>query len=167
MRPVRKQRISSFLRTEIARVIQHELRDPRVGFVSITGVEPTEDLKEAKVSVSILGDEATQRTTLRGLQAARGFIQSHLAKVISFRETPMLQFVLDDTIRKQMSMDAKIQEVRALDDPTVKSTRGESGTEDPDIGSAGEGSSDADRLVETDPYRSEGAFEDELNDAQE
>ena len=116
MKPVRKARVSSFLRTEISRVIQHELRDPRIGFVSVTSVEPTEDLKEARVSISVLGDESQQRTTLRGLEAARGFIQSHLAKVSSFRETPILQFVLDESIRKQMEIEARIREVRALDD---------------------------------------------------
>jgi len=115
VKPVRKARVSSFLRTEIARIIQHELRDPRFGFVSVTAVEPTEDLKEARVSISVLGDESQQRTSLRGLEAARGFIQSHLARVSSFRETPMLQFVLDDSIRKQMEIEARIREVRALD----------------------------------------------------
>ena len=115
MRPVRKQRVSSFLRTEIARVIQHELRDPRLGFVSVIDVEPTEDLKEAKVSVSILGDEAEQRTCLRGLQSASGFIQAKLAKVSSFRETPILTFVLDDSIRRRMEMEDRIREVRESD----------------------------------------------------
>lgn len=116
MRPIRKQRIASFLREEIARVILHELRDPRVGFVTVLAVEPTEDLKEAKVSVSILGTETEQRTALRGLQAARGFIQSHLASVCHFRETPQLRFVLDDSIRRTMELEETIRRVRAEDD---------------------------------------------------
>jgi ribosome-binding factor A len=116
MRPIRKQRIASFLREEIARVILHELRDPRIGFVSVLSVEPTEDLKEAKVAVSILGDAAEQRTSLRGLQAARGFIQAHLARVSRFRETPQLRFVLDDTIRRTMELEERIRQVRAEDE---------------------------------------------------
>ena len=138
MKPVRKQRISALLRAEIARVIQHELRDPRIGFVSVLDVQPTEDLKEARVSVSILGDEGTQRTTLRGLQAARGFIQAHLAKVTTFRETPMLNFVLDESIRKQMEMDAKIREVRALDDAVEDPAAPESETPASELGRSAE-----------------------------
>ena len=132
MRPVRKQRVSSFLRTEIARVIQHDLRDPRLGFVSVLNVEPTEDLKEAKVSVSILGDEAEQRTCLRGLQSASGFIQSRLAQVSSFRETPILTFVLDDSIRRRMEMEDRIREVRDQDrgDDFEETDSEESSTED-------------------------------------
>lgn len=116
MRPLRRQRIASFLREEIARVILHELRDPRIGFVTVIAVEPTEDLKEAKVSVSILGTETEQRTSLRGLQAARGFIQAHLARVSHFRETPQLRFVLDDSIRRTMEIEERIRQVRQEDE---------------------------------------------------
>ena len=105
MKPVRKQRVAALLRNEIARVIQQELRDPRIGFVSVLSVEPTEDLKEAKVSVSILGDESQQRTSLRGLQAARGFIQAHLGRVTRFRES----------IRRTMEIEERIRQVRADD----------------------------------------------------
>lgn len=116
MREVRKKRVAAFLRTEIARIIQHELTDPRIGFVSVLSVEPTEDLKEAKVAVSVFGTEAEQRTTLRGLQAAAGFIQSHLGRVSHFRETPQLRFILDDSIRRTMELERKIREVRAEDE---------------------------------------------------
>ncbi len=137
MKPVRKARVSAFLRTEIARIIQHDLSDPRVGFVTVIEVEPTEDFKEAKVSVSILGDEAAQRTSLRGLEAARGYIQAQLAKVSHFRETPLLQFILDDSIRKQMEIEDRIREVRRQDgavaDETPPSDRpaGESDASEP------------------------------------
>ncbi len=116
MRPLRKQRISSLLRAEIARVILVELRDPRIGIVSVLSVEPTEDLKEAKVFVSILGSEAEQRTALRGLEAARGFIQSHVGRECKLRETPLLRFILDDSIRRQMEMEERIRQVRAEDE---------------------------------------------------
>jgi ribosome-binding factor A len=116
VKPLRKLRVASLLRTEIARVIQQELRDPRIGFVSVLAVEPTEDLKEAKVSVSILGSESQQRTALRGLEAARGFIQSHIGRACRLRETPQLKFVLDDSIRKQMEIEDRIREVRAEDE---------------------------------------------------
>jgi ribosome-binding factor A len=128
MRPIRKKRIASFLRAEIARVILHELRDPRIGFVSVLSVEPTEDLKEAKVSVSILGNESEQRTAIRGLQAAAGFIQSHLARVIQFRETPQLRFILDDTIRRTMELEARIRQVRAEDEGARDARHGGQGS---------------------------------------
>jgi len=130
MKPVRKARVSAFLRTEIARIIQHDLSDPRIGFVTVIDVEPTEDFKEAKVSVSILGDAAAQRTSIRGLEAARGFIQAQLAKVSHFRETPMLQFILDDSIRKQMEIEDRIREVRRQDGAVASDTSASEGPSD-------------------------------------
>ncbi|MEM7168506.1 MAG: 30S ribosome-binding factor RbfA [Planctomycetota bacterium] len=113
MREKRRERVSSLLRSEIANIIQRDLRDPRIGFVSVMSVHPTEDLKEAEVRVSLMGSEAEQRTTLRGLIAARGFIQTHLADRVRLRNTPALRFVQDESIRKGIEMDDLIRKVRS------------------------------------------------------
>ena len=116
MKPIRRERISSFLRNELAQIIQYELKDPRIGFVSVLEVKATSDLKEAEVRVSIMGEPAEQRTSLRGLQSARGYIQSLLSDRVHFRNTPALRFVLDDSIRKSMDIEGLIRQARAEDD---------------------------------------------------
>ena len=116
MKEKRKQRIASFLRNEIALIIQRELKDPRIGLISVTRVEPTEDLRYASVHVSVMGSEAEQRTSLRGLEAARSHIQNLLGDRVHFRHTPEIRFVLDDSIRKQMEMEALIKRAREEDE---------------------------------------------------
>ncbi|MGE3163786.1 MAG: 30S ribosome-binding factor RbfA [Planctomycetota bacterium] len=117
MKQKRRERISSSLRAEIAEIIQRDLRDPRLGFISVTRVEPTEDLKEAVVHVSILGSEGQQRTSLRGLRAAAGFIQGLLADRIRLRNTPVLRFELDESIRKHMELEDLLKRARGESAP--------------------------------------------------
>jgi ribosome-binding factor A len=115
LKPVRRQRVSALLRLEIARILQHELKDPRIGFLSVLSVEPTEDLKEAVVRVSLMGSPSQQRTTMRGLEAARPFIQAKLGDRVQFRNTPYLKFVQDESIKKSMDLENLIQLARAED----------------------------------------------------
>jgi len=116
MKPIRLARIASQLREEISRIIQFELKDPRIGLLTVLAVEPTEDLKECKVFVSITGDEATQRTSLRGLEAARGKIQALLSTQIQLRETPILRFELDESQQRTQAIEEKIRAARADDE---------------------------------------------------
>ncbi|MFN0057468.1 MAG: 30S ribosome-binding factor RbfA [Planctomycetota bacterium] len=116
MKDLRKGRVSSFLREEIADILHRELRDPRIGFLTITQVEPTADLREAEVRVSILGSPADQRKTLRGLEDARVFIQRHLATRHRWRHTPVLRFVLDESFQKQTELDALLKQARDEDE---------------------------------------------------
>ena len=116
MKPVRKSRVASLLREELARLLPFEMRDPRLGFISVLSVEPTEDLKEAKVHVSTIGTDAQRRMMIRGLEAARGYIQMLLSKRVSFRETPYLKFVLDETIEKTMAIEEQIRLARDSDE---------------------------------------------------
>ncbi|MEM7261301.1 MAG: 30S ribosome-binding factor RbfA [Planctomycetota bacterium] len=123
MKPIRRERVASFLREEIARIIQRELRDPRVGLITVTRVEPTVDLKEATVHISVLGDEAEARTAIRGLEAAAGFIQQQVGSTHSWRQNPQLKFELDDSIRKQFEMEELLRRAREEDgaEPSAKS----------------------------------------------
>lgn len=115
MKEKRRQRISSFLRAQLAEIIARELKDPRLGFISVTRVEPAEDLREAKVYISVMGTEAEQRTSMRGIEAASGKIQSLLGDRIHFRNTPELRFIQDDSIRKSMEMDSLLERARQED----------------------------------------------------
>lgn len=94
----RPGRVADVIRTEISRLLQTEIKDPRVGFVSIVKVEVSSDLRYAKVYVSVLGDAAAKQESLAGLASAGGFIRSSLGGVLSLRHMPELRFVLDDSI---------------------------------------------------------------------
>ena len=109
MKKLRRDKLCSFLREEIAQILQRELKDPRIGFITVLGVDPTEDLKEAIVRVSLMGSDSEQRTTMRGLEAARGYIQNLLATRVRLRNTPQLRFVQDDSIKKAMEMETLLR----------------------------------------------------------
>jgi ribosome-binding factor A len=116
MKSIRRARIASQLREEISRIIQFDLKDPRIGFLSVLSVEPTVDLKECKVYVSIMGKESQQRTSMRGLEAARGKIQSLLITQIRLRETPILRFILDESHQKSQAIEDVIKAARDEDE---------------------------------------------------
>ncbi len=88
-----------------------ELRDPRVKNVTVVGVEVAPDMREAKVLVSIMGNESQQKTTLRGLKNAAGFLQSKIAERIDTRYTPRLTFVADDGVKKSMAVAQILEQI--------------------------------------------------------
>lgn len=106
------------IREVVASAILTELRDPRVQDVTVVGVKVSPDMREAKVSVSIMGDESQQQLSLRGLQNAAGFLQSKIASRIDTRHTPRLQFVIDKGVHQSLLVGeilAKIQREREED----------------------------------------------------
>jgi ribosome-binding factor A len=103
----RKLRVQDLLREEIALIIQREIRDPGMGFITILGVKMSEDLKNAKVYLSIYGDEQTKAATLEALKRSKNYIKFLLGKRIKLRSMPELHFVIDDTYEKA----ARIEEI--------------------------------------------------------
>ena len=95
------------------------LKDPRIGFVTVTGVDTTKDLSQAKVFVSVLGDEGAQARTLEGLQSAHGVLQSQLAKELGTRRTPVLTFEYDPAIERGVRLTKMIDEL-APSEPDVQ-----------------------------------------------
>lgn len=89
-----------------------EVRDPRVRDVTVLGVEVTADMREAKVSVSVMGDEAQQALSLRGLQNSAGFLQSKIAAKIETRYVPKLRFVLDQGIKNVAAVGEILARIR-------------------------------------------------------
>ena len=89
-----------------------EVRDPRVRDVTVLGVEVTADMREAKVSVSVMGDEAQQALSLRGLQNSAGFLQSKIAAKIEARYVPKLRFVLDQGIKNVAAVGEILARIR-------------------------------------------------------
>ena len=88
-----------------------ELKDPRVGFVTVTGVETSADLRQATVFVSVLGTESKRKKTLAGLAAAHGVLQARLARELRLKRTPQLTFEYDPTVERGVRMTKLIDEL--------------------------------------------------------
>jgi len=112
-----------------------ELNDPRIRDVTVTHVEVSGDMRHAKVHVSVMGDEARQRLSLRGLQSAAGFLQSRVAKRIETRYTPRIEFLLDQGVKKSIEVARILHDV--LPHPVEEPI--EEGEDDPSGGDAGSG----------------------------
>lgn len=100
------------IREVVASSILTELRDPRVRDVTVVGVKVSPDMREAKVSVSVMGDEAQQQLSLRGLQNAAGFLQSKIASRIDTRHTPRLQFVIDKGVQHSLLVGEILEKIK-------------------------------------------------------
>jgi ribosome-binding factor A len=93
-----------------------ELRDPRIGFVTVTGVETSPDLRQAQVFVSVLGSEKKREQTLEGLGAAHGVLQGRIARELRMKRTPQLTFQYDDSVERGVRMSHLIDELAPDDD---------------------------------------------------
>jgi ribosome-binding factor A len=100
------------IREVVAASILTELRDPRVQDVTVVGVKVTPDMREAKVSVSVMGDEKQQQLSLRGLQNAAGFLQSKIASRIESRHTPRLRFVIDTGVQNSLRVGEILEQIK-------------------------------------------------------
>jgi len=96
----RTDRLGDQIRAEIADIIAKKLKDPRVGFVTVTSVDVSADLRHAKVYVSILGDEKTQTETMKGLNSASGFVRGEIGRRIKIKFTPDIVFRLDSSLEQ-------------------------------------------------------------------
>ncbi len=93
----RMRRVDEAMREVLSAAITSELKDPRVGFVTVTAVQTTTDLRQARVYVSVLGADAVRRRSLDGLRSAHGYLQRRVAEELRLKHTPTLEFVYDDT----------------------------------------------------------------------
>jgi ribosome-binding factor A len=94
----RSARLGDLILAEISDLITREIKDPRIGFVTFTRVEISEDLRHAKIFVSSIGAEPEKARTLQGLVSATGYIRRHLGRVLHLRYTPEISFLLDDSL---------------------------------------------------------------------
>jgi ribosome-binding factor A len=98
MSNVRAHRVGEQIKKELSEIFQRELKDPRIGFVTVTGVEMTGDLQQAKIFLSILGNDEQKEASLKAIDKASGFIRSEVGKRIRLRHTPELIFKIDESI---------------------------------------------------------------------
>ena len=109
---IKNTRINGEVHRELSNIIRGEIKDPRINPVtSVVAVEVAPDLKTCKAYISVLGDEESQKDTLKGLKSAEGFIRTKLAKSINLRNTPEIQFVLDQSIEYGVKMSKMIDDV--------------------------------------------------------
>ena len=104
------RRVDEAIRQVLADVLAGELADPRVGFVTVTAVKTSPDLRTADVFVSVLGDEAVRESSLAGLRSAHGLLQRRVASELHLRRTPTLTFEYDHTTDRALRVDALLRE---------------------------------------------------------
>src|SRR6266702_5811976 len=111
----RMRRVNAAVREVLSEAVG-ELKDPRIGFLTVTGVSTSPDLREARVYVSILGSEDERERTLEGLAAAHGVLQSRLGRERKMKRTPRLTFEYDPTVERGVRMSRLIDELAPDDD---------------------------------------------------
>lgn len=113
----RSQRVGDLIREEIADIIMYKLKDPRIGFITVTGVDMSPDLKTAKVFISILKEEERE-PVLEILNASRNFFRSLLSKRLKMKIIPHVEFRLDTSIDYGFRIDSLLKEIREHKDDT-------------------------------------------------
>ncbi|NOY44761.1 MAG: 30S ribosome-binding factor RbfA [Deltaproteobacteria bacterium] len=114
----RAQRVADLLHHEIAWVLQREIKDPRVGFVTITGVRVSADLRHARVYYTVLGEAPQRSETQKGLDSARAFVRRAVGARLRIKVVPELKFVYDEDFERALRTQAVLEDVRdATEDP--------------------------------------------------
>ncbi|TJY43146.1 30S ribosome-binding factor RbfA [Cohnella pontilimi] len=111
MAKFRTGRVGEQIKKEISGIIQTELKDPRIGFTTVTGVEVTNDLSLARVYLSILGSEEQKEATLHAIGRAKGFLRSELGRRVRLRHTPEIEFRFDSSIEYGSHIEALLQQI--------------------------------------------------------
>jgi ribosome-binding factor A len=106
------RRVDEAIREVLSDTLASGLKDPRIGFVTVTDVKTSPDLRRARVYVSVLGDQAKRTASIAGLQSAHGLLQRRVAGELHLKRTPTLEFVHDDTLDRAM----RVEELLADDE---------------------------------------------------
>jgi ribosome-binding factor A len=108
----RSDRVGALLQSAIAELLLRDVKDPRIGLVTVTGIELSSDLKHARVFVSVVGDAPTRARALQGLGSARPYLQSQAGKRLGLRFTPELRFEIDPSIDRAARIEDLLRELR-------------------------------------------------------
>ena len=106
----RMRRVNEAVREVLSGRLAEGLKDPRIGFVTVTAVETSPDLRHARVFVSVLGDDADRDRTLAGLASSHGLLQAEIARELRMKRTPTLEFVYDESIDRGMRISELLEE---------------------------------------------------------
>jgi ribosome-binding factor A len=115
MQGKRLERVNQLIKEEVSILLQRELKDPRLGFVTVTEVDVTADLKQAKIYVSVLGDEAQWAKSFKALESARGFVWGWLRRNLDLRVTPEIVFRPDRSMEHAARMQSLLAGLRPVE----------------------------------------------------
>lgn len=108
---LRANRVGEQMKKELGEIISRKIKDPRIGFVTVTDVRVSGDLQIAKVYISVLGDEEKRENTLKGLAKAKGYIRSEIGQRIRLRKTPEILFEFDESVDYGNRIETLIHEI--------------------------------------------------------
>jgi len=108
---LRPNRVGEQMKKELGEIISRKIKDPRIGFVTVTDVNVTGDLQQATVYISVLGDQTQRENTLKGLAKAKGFIRSEIGQRIRLRKTPEITFEFDESIDYGNRIDTLLHQI--------------------------------------------------------
>jgi ribosome-binding factor A len=110
------RRVDEAMRAVLSDAIGKDLKDPRIGFVTVTGVKTSPDLRHARVYVSVLGTDAEREQSIDGLRSAHGFLQRRLADELTLKHTPSLTFSYDESVDRGMRISSLVNQIEHDDD---------------------------------------------------
>lgn len=116
----RANRVGEQMKKELSDIIGRKIKDPRIGFVTVTDVQVTGDLQQAKVFISVLGDDEQRENTLKGLAKAKGFIRTEIGHRIRLRKTPEIIFEWDESIDYGNRIETLLHQLHSDDKPLEK-----------------------------------------------
>ena len=120
----RSDRVAAAIREEVANFLAEGVKDPRVtALVTVTGVEMTRDLRHAKVFVSIMGEDSQRASTIEGLTSVQGFLRSRLARSLSLRVAPEVQFVMDESVARAARIETLLSQLKDAPQPSGEDDR--------------------------------------------
>lgn len=108
---IRTDRVQMQMKKEISRILQEDLKDPRIGFVTITRIDLTGDLRHAKIYFSILGGEENQKAGAKGIQSAAGFIRKLIGERLKLKYVPELSFKLDRSLEYSINLEKTFERI--------------------------------------------------------
>lgn len=113
MSSYRPDRVKAAIREEVSNILQRDLKDPRLGFATVTDVDISGDLQHVKIYVSILGEEESRTETMKALESAKGYIRSEIGRRVPLRLTPEISFEYDESIERGARILKLIEEVQS------------------------------------------------------
>ena len=115
MGQLRVEKVQEFIKQEISKIILNEVKDPRIGFVTVTNVEATKDLRSAKIYVSLFGSDEEKKATWQGLNSSLGFFRTEIGRRIRLRFTPELSLSLDDSLESSAYIQKLLAQIHRED----------------------------------------------------
>ncbi len=115
----RTERVSELILQEVSLIIRSEVKDPGVGFVTLTAVEVSDDLRYAKIYISVMGDEKEKKRSLRALNRAKGFIRSSFGTKVRLKYLPEMSFYLDRSLDRVKRIEDILREISGNGNPEV------------------------------------------------